>query len=114
MSGPVSTTGLETSAKLIGLTKHTKHGHVPSPVSPHIVAPSVHPTLSFTSIALAAAVARTATAWEDAPLFYSKPVAPPGTGTRNLTTDLCGTRYSVTIYISDRARAQLELRGRDI
>ena len=39
MSGPVSIAGLGTSTKLIGLTKHTKHGHVPSPVSPHFLAP---------------------------------------------------------------------------
>lgn len=59
MSGPVSTARLGTSTKLIGLTKHTKHGHVPSPVSPHFVAPPAQPALSFNSIALAAAVART-------------------------------------------------------
>ncbi|GEN63722.1 hypothetical protein [Acetobacter oeni] len=35
MSEPVSTTGLGTLDKLIGLTKHTTHGQVPSPVSPH-------------------------------------------------------------------------------
>lgn len=67
MSGPVSTAGLGTSTKLIGLTKHTKHGHVPSPVSPHFVAPPAQPALSFNSIALAAAIARTATTWDDAP-----------------------------------------------
>lgn len=68
MSGPVSISGLGTSTKLIGLTKHTKHGHVPSPVSPHFVAPPAQPTLSFNSIALAAGIARTATTWEDAPV----------------------------------------------
>lgn len=68
MSGPVSTSGLGTSTKLIGLTKHTKHGHVPSPVSPHFVAPPVQPTLSFNPVALAAAIARTATTWDDAPI----------------------------------------------
>jgi hypothetical protein len=67
MSGLVSTAGLGTSIKLIGLTKHTKHGHVPSCVSPHFVAPPAQPALSFNSIALAAAIARTATTWDDAP-----------------------------------------------
>jgi len=60
--------GLGASTKLIGLTKHTKHGHVPSPVSPHFVAPPAQPVLSFNSIALAAAIARTATTWDDAPV----------------------------------------------
>ncbi len=68
MSKPVSTAGLGTSTKLIGLTKHTKHGHVPSPVSPHFVAPPAQPALSFNSTALAAAIARTATTWDDAPV----------------------------------------------
>lgn len=68
MSGPASTAGLGTSTKLIGLTKHTKHGHVPSPVSPYFVAPPAQPALSFNSIALAAAIARTATTWDDAPV----------------------------------------------
>ena len=68
MSTPVSTAGLGTSTKLIGLTKHTKHGHVPSPVSPHFLAPPPQPALSFNSTALAAAIARTATTWDDAPV----------------------------------------------
>lgn len=68
MSGTVSTVELGTSAKLIGLTKHTRHGHVPSPVSPHFVAPPAQPALSFNPTALAAAIARTATTWDDAPV----------------------------------------------
>jgi hypothetical protein len=68
MSGPVSTAGLGTSTKLIALTKHTKHGHVPSPVSPYFAAPPAQSALSFNSIALAAAIARTATTWDDAPV----------------------------------------------
>lgn len=68
MSGPVSTAGLGTSTKLISLTKHTKHGHVPSPVSPYFVAPPAQQVLYFNSIALAAAIARTATTWDDAPV----------------------------------------------
>jgi hypothetical protein len=68
MSGYVSTAGLGTSAKLIGLTKHTKHRHAPSPISPNFVAPPAQPSLSFNPIALAAAIARTATTWDDAPV----------------------------------------------
>ena len=68
MSGPVSISGLGTSTKHIGLTKHTKHGHVPSPVSPHFAAPAAQSSLSFNPMALAAAIARTATTWDDAPL----------------------------------------------
>lgn len=68
MSGPVSTAGLGMSTKLIGVTKHTKHRHIPSPVSQNFVAPPAQPTLSFNPIALAAAVARTATTWDDAPV----------------------------------------------
>ena len=45
----------------IGLTTHTKHRHVPSPVSPHFEAPQAASTLTFSPVALAAAVARTAT-----------------------------------------------------
>jgi hypothetical protein len=45
MSGPVSTAGIGRSAKLIGLTKHTKHRHVPSPVSPYFVAPQAQSSL---------------------------------------------------------------------
>jgi hypothetical protein len=68
MSGLVSTASLGTSVKLIGLTKHTKHRHLPSPVSPNFVAPPAQPSLSFNPIALAAAIARTATTWDDAPV----------------------------------------------
>lgn len=68
MSAPVSTVRLGTLTKLIGLTKHTKHRHVPSPISPHFVAPAAAPALTFNSIALAAAIARTATTWDDAPV----------------------------------------------
>ncbi|MGB5903882.1 MAG: hypothetical protein WBH00_13620 [Xanthobacteraceae bacterium] len=68
MSGPVSTAGLGTSTKLIALTKHTRHGHVPSPVSPYFAAPPAQSSLSFNPLALAAAIARTATTWDDAPV----------------------------------------------
>lgn len=53
---------------VVGLTKHTKHGHVPSPVSPHFVAPPAQSSLSFNPTALAAAIARTATTRGDAPV----------------------------------------------
>ncbi|MDR3488992.1 MAG: hypothetical protein P4M05_29305 [Bradyrhizobium sp.] len=68
MSGLVLTASLGTAVKLIGLTKHTKHRHVPSPVSPYFVAPPAQLSLSFKPIALAAAIARTATTWDDAPV----------------------------------------------
>ncbi|UWF60427.1 hypothetical protein [Brucella sp. 2716] len=45
----------------IGLTTHTKHRHVPSPVSPRFEAPQAASILTFSPVALAAAVARTAT-----------------------------------------------------
>lgn len=41
---------------------------MPSPLSPHFVAPPPQPALSFNPTALAAAIARTATAWDDAPV----------------------------------------------
>ncbi len=46
----------------VDLTTHTKHRHVPSPISPLFQAPDAAPTLTFGPIALAAAIARTATA----------------------------------------------------
>lgn len=46
---------------IVGLTTHTKHRHIPSPVSPNFEAPQVAATLTFSPVALAAAVARTAT-----------------------------------------------------
>ncbi|MBX5205985.1 hypothetical protein [Rhizobium sp. NZLR1] len=45
----------------VGLTTHTRHRHIPSPVSQGFVAPDATSTLTFSPIALAAAVARTAT-----------------------------------------------------
>lgn len=67
MSGLISTSASQASSKLVSLTKHTKHPHVPSPVAPKFMAPSVCTNLSFRPVALAAAVARTATTWDDAP-----------------------------------------------
>lgn len=65
MYAPIS---LERSRKSVGLTKHTLHQHIPSPVCPAFIAPPVQSTLNFNSIALAAAIARTATTRNDAPL----------------------------------------------
>lgn len=67
MGGLISTSGLGVSSKLVGLTKHTKHPHDHSPVVPNFIAPPVCTSLSFQPIALAAAIARTATTWDDAP-----------------------------------------------
>jgi hypothetical protein len=55
------------AGKLVKLTKHTRHSHKPSPIVPHFIAPPVCKELSFRPIALAAAVARTSTTWEEAP-----------------------------------------------
>lgn len=67
MSGVIAPSGLSAPTKIVGLTKHTKHPHVPSSVSPNFTAPAVCTNLSFRPLALAAAVARTATTWDDAP-----------------------------------------------
>ena len=67
MSGVIASSGLSAPTKIVGLTKHTKHPHVPSPVAPNFTAPAACTNLSFRPLALAAAVARTATTWDDAP-----------------------------------------------
>lgn len=67
MSGVIASSGLSAPTKIVGLTKHTKHPHVPSPVVPNFNAPAACNNLSFRPLALAAAVARTATTWDDAP-----------------------------------------------
>ncbi|PDT43793.1 hypothetical protein CO661_33095 [Sinorhizobium fredii] len=67
MSGVIASSGLIASTKIVGLTKHTKHPHVPSPVAPNFTAPAACTDLSFQPLALAAAVARTATTWDGAP-----------------------------------------------
>ncbi|WP_353204707.1 hypothetical protein [Sphingomonas sp.] len=61
MSALISTGDLWDVDLTVDLTTHTKHRHVPSPVSPLFQAPVATPTLTFGPIALAAAVARTAT-----------------------------------------------------
>lgn len=62
MSSLISMTELWDVDVTVGLTTHTKHRHVPSPISPLFQAPEAAPTLTFGPIALAAAIARTATA----------------------------------------------------
>jgi len=67
MSALVSTTGLWSNDKAVGLTTHTRHRHGPSPISLHFTAPNATPSLIFGPMALAAAVARTATTREARP-----------------------------------------------
>src|SRR5438552_469954 len=57
----VSIQGLWSADVSIGLTGHTRHRHKPVPVAVGFVAPSAVKTLTFSPLALAAAVARTAT-----------------------------------------------------
>lgn len=68
MSGLVATVGLWNNDKSISLTKYTSHGHVPNPIAPHFEAPDPVQSLTFGPLALAGAVARTATVRDDAPL----------------------------------------------
>lgn len=68
MAALISTAGLGAMNKLVGLTAHTRHRHVPSPVSPYFVAPAVQKSLSFQPVALAAAIARTATTRDNVPV----------------------------------------------
>lgn len=67
MSGLISTASLWEADKILALSTHTRHRHVPSPISPNFAAPPAVLSFSFGSLALAAAVARTATTWDDAP-----------------------------------------------
>jgi hypothetical protein len=67
MSGLVTTVGLWSDDKLITLTKHTSNGHVPNPIEPNFEAPDPVQSLTFGPLALAGAVARTATIRDDAP-----------------------------------------------
>jgi hypothetical protein len=55
------TAGLRGEDKAVKLATHTQHRHIPSPISPHFVAPVPTQNLRFGPLALAAAVARTAT-----------------------------------------------------
>jgi hypothetical protein len=57
-----------TAEKTVALPQPKRHLHHPSPVSPGFVAPTAARHLSFRPIALAGAIARTATTQEGAPL----------------------------------------------
>jgi hypothetical protein len=61
MSSSLLTAGLWSDDKAVDLGTHTKHRHVPSPISTRFVAPDPTTNLTFGPLALAAAVARTAT-----------------------------------------------------
>jgi hypothetical protein len=67
LNGLIAASGIWGMDKLIALSSHTKHRNVPSPISQHFVAPLPAANLTFGPIALAAAVARTATTRDDAP-----------------------------------------------
>jgi len=68
MSGVVTMPVVWTAEKTVALPQPKRHLHSPSPVSPGFVAPEAARQLSFRPIALAGAIARTATTQEDAPL----------------------------------------------
>jgi hypothetical protein len=67
MSGVATAVGIWSTDKIVALTAHSKRGHLPSPIAPQFVAPATVANLFFGPIALAAAVARTATTRDDAP-----------------------------------------------
>lgn len=67
MSGLVATVGLWSDDKSIALTKYTSHEHVPNPIAQHFEAPDPVQSLTLGPLALAGAVARTATVRDDAP-----------------------------------------------
>lgn len=64
MSASISAAGLWDIDLTVGLTSHSKHAHIPNPVSPDFQPPEAAPSLTFGPVALAAAVARTATTRE--------------------------------------------------
>jgi hypothetical protein len=68
MIGIISTAEAEMAATSICLTKHATHAHAPSPAPQCFRAPRPRRTLLFSPLALAAAVARTATTWDSAPV----------------------------------------------
>lgn len=61
MSGVTSPAATWSIEKTITLTHHSKHNHTPSPVAPGFAAPLLSPSLAFSPVALAGAIARTAT-----------------------------------------------------
>ena len=68
MSGLISIAGLWGAEKAVALTGYTRHQHLPGPIAPDFIAPKRAPSLTFSPLALAAAVARTETTRDDAPL----------------------------------------------
>lgn len=68
MSSAVLAPAVWSSEKTVALPKPKRHLHTASPVSSGFVAPSPASHLSFRPIALAGAIARTATTREDAPV----------------------------------------------
>jgi len=68
MSGLISIAGLWGAEKAVALTGYTPHQHLSGPIAPDFTAPKCVSNLTFGPIALAAAVARTATTRDDAPL----------------------------------------------
>jgi len=68
MSGLVATSALWREKHTVGLTSHVLHGHVPSPLAKGFSPPAPVMNLEFGPFALAAAVARTATLRDDAPV----------------------------------------------
>ncbi|MFS8049603.1 hypothetical protein [Rhizobium sp. BR 314] len=71
MSGLVATVGLWSDDKSISLMKYTSLGHIPNPIARHFEAPHPVQSLTFGPLALAGAVARTATVRDDAPPVVS-------------------------------------------
>ena len=61
MSASISAAGLSGINLTVQLTSHSKHSHVPNPISPSFQPPNATQSLTFSPVALAAAVARTAT-----------------------------------------------------
>jgi hypothetical protein len=56
---------------MVALNTHVKHNHVPSPISPHFKPPAAAKSLTFGPLALAAAVARTATTGPGSPFLLA-------------------------------------------
>lgn len=68
MSGLVATSALWRRDHTVALTSHVLHGHVPSPLAVGFSPPAPVMNLEFGPFTLAAAVARTATLRDDAPV----------------------------------------------
>jgi hypothetical protein len=68
MSAVIAAATIWSGEKEVALPKPKRHLHKPSPVSPGFVAPTVASNLVFGPLALAAAISRTATTREEAPI----------------------------------------------